>query len=212
MISNEMAVWPGDPAVQIENSLEIAKGDVCNLSRISMSVHCGTHIDAPRHFIENAAAVEEIPLDRMIGPCRVIDMTGISLITVKDLERIVISGTNRLLIKTDNSNTWKDGDSRNFFYKKFVALDQGAAGLIANLGLYLLGIDYLSVEAYDAHDSRPVHKSLLSAGIVLLEGLNLAGISAGEYSLICMPLNIAGADGAPARAALLEGNPFYDCS
>ncbi len=193
-------MYEGDPPVEIALSLSIERGDQANVSRLHMGAHTGTHVDAPRHFIDGAAAVDEIPLDALIGPARVVDLTGVSEITRDALSSAGVEGHERILFKTANSLLWREGGG---FRRDFVYITESAAGYLAEIGVRLAGIDYLSVEKFDA--PTPVaHKTLLAAGIVILEGLDLSGVGQGDYELICLPLLIKGCDGAPCRAVLVK--------
>jgi arylformamidase len=184
-----MVTYPGDPQVRLERAASIAGGDVVNLARIDFGLHSGTHVDAPVHFIDGAAGVETVSLDVLVGPCQVVE--------VPDLSRDSVAGTpaaERLLFKTPNSELW----ARDEFAEDFARLDGPAAELLVERGVRLVGVDYLSVGDEDAHHT------LLGAGVVPVEGLDLRGIEPGRYELVCLPLRVVGADGAPARAILIR--------
>ncbi|MGH8907300.1 MAG: cyclase family protein [Egibacteraceae bacterium] len=188
-----MVTYEGDPDVRISSHAAIAAGDLCNVSRLGMGSHTGTHVDAPLHFIPGAGGVEMLPLDAMLGPAWVIDATG----HTRDLDRVDIpEGAERVLLKTDNSRLW-DLDR---FSPDFIGLTPRAAELLVARGVRLVGIDYLSIAP--AADPAPTHLVLLGAGVVILEGLDLRGVEPGAYELRCLPLLIPGADGAPARVIL----------
>jgi arylformamidase len=195
-----MVVYPGDAPVRLERSRAIARGDDYNLTRLQMSAHAGTHVDAPLHFIEDAAAVTELPLSILIGPAYVVDATGISTdIDAPTLARLdVPSGAERLLFKTPNSRLWSSDE----FHSDFRGITDDAAKVLASLGVKLVGIDYLSLAP--ASDPAPAHVTLLSAGVIILEGVDLRAVEPGPYRLVCLPLAIEGSDGAPARAVLLR--------
>jgi arylformamidase len=198
-ISPESIVWPGDPAVTVEKVAAIAAGDICTVTRLALGAHTGTHLDAPAHFLGDGAGVETLDLHVLIGPALVIKLCGVPEITAELLEAAGIPpDTTRLLLKTDNSNRWAAGETT--FAEDFVALtDDGAAWCVEN-GIRLVGIDYLSIAPFTA----PIecHQTLLRAGIIPVEGLNLHHVDPGEYQLICLPLLIPGSDGAPVRAVL----------
>jgi arylformamidase len=184
-----MVTYPGDPQVHVELAASIAGGDVVNLTRIDFGLHSGTHVDAPVHFIEGAAGVDAIPLDALVGPCEVVearDLSAGSVAAAPEAERI--------LFKTPNSELW----ARDDFADDFARLDREAARLLVERGVRLVGVDYLSVGDEDAHHA------LLGAGVVPVEGLDLRGVGAGSYELVCLPLRVVGADGAPARAILIR--------
>lgn len=200
-ISNNLPVWPGDPTVSLTKTMSISKGDNCNLTRIEMGSHAGTHIDAPYHFINDGSTVDAITIETFIGPCLVIEMDSEALIEETDLRKYNLDGYLRILIKTKNSKLW----SKNVrsFDPNYVAVGIDAAQYLAERNIKLIGIDYLSIEAFHS-DGSPVHKLLLKNNIIILEGLNLSGVKAGVYELICMPLNLHNCDGSPARVLLRE--------
>jgi arylformamidase len=199
-ISPAMPVWPGDPAVQINPVSKIEAGDNANVSHLSLSSHTGTHVDAPYHFLQEGVTLDQVPLGIFVGPAVVVTIPGVNLITAKDLEELGIpAGTNRLLIKTRNSELWERGETR--FQTDFVALSPDAAQFLVDNGVKLVGIDYLSIAPFK--QSRPTHEILLGAEVVILEGVDLSAVSPGHYTLYCLPLKLAGADGAPARAILV---------
>jgi len=192
-----MPVWPGDPEVQVRKALALARGDAANVSALSLGAHTGTHMDAPYHFLEEGLAIDRIPLELCVGPARVVEVPALVAIGPADLEPLPVRGCVRLLLKTRNSTLWR----REGFQEDFVHLTgEGAAFLVA-AGVRLLGIDYLSVEGYRV-TGAPAHHALLQAGVFLLEGLDLSAVPPGEYELLCLPLRLTGADGAPARALL----------
>ena len=192
-----MVVYEGDPGVEVAPRLEIARGDTANVSLLSMGSHTGTHVDAPAHFIEGGATVEALPLDSLIGPALVAEVGCERLIGRRDLEPLPLGSQSRLLLKTRNSALWAAGD----FSRDFVALDLEGARHLTERGLRLIGIDYLSIEAFHS-PGHPVHRHLLGAGVVILEGLDLSRVAPGVYELVCLPLPVRGIDGAPCRAVL----------
>ena len=203
-VSPGLPVWPGDSPVELERYRALSAGDDANVSRICCSVHTGTHVDAPGHFIDNALTVEDLSLDTLIGPAMVIEVPVATKAIEPDfLESISLPfGTERLLFKTRNSNLWRKPD--HDFHSDYVALTPLSATWIVDRGIRLVGVDYLSVQMFD--DSEPVtHQTLLKAGVVVVEGLDLQAAHPGSYQLICLPLKLVGSDGAPARAVLIEG-------
>ena len=196
-----MPVWPGDPPVRIERVAKIEDGANANVSRISMSVHTGTHVDAPYHFLNQGSTVEHLQLDLLTGPAYVLDLPGVNVITSSELRDAGIpAGTLRLLIRTANSAYWKESGST--FQTGFTGINADGAEFLVNQGVRLIGMDYLSVAPYKK--SRPTHEVLLNAGVVIVEGLDLSEIAGGHYTLYCLPLKLAGCDGAPARAILVS--------
>ncbi|HUS82966.1 MAG TPA: cyclase family protein [Dehalococcoidia bacterium] len=195
-----MVVYPGDTPFHAERPCAIARGDAYNLTRLQLSAHAGTHVDAPLHFIDGAPAVTHLPLGALIGPAFVVDATRISAdIDAATLARLdVPAGAGRLLFKTPNSRLW-DIDE---FSDGFFGIADDAAGMLVALGVQLVGIDYLSLAP--ASDPASAHVTLLQAGVVILEGIDLRTVEPGPYQLICLPLPIEGCEGAPARAVLLR--------
>ncbi len=196
-IHSGMVLYEGDPGVDVTPRLEIARGDTANVSLLSMGSHTGTHVDAPAHFIEGGATVEALALDALIGPALVAEVGCERLIGRRDLERLPLDGHSRLLLKTRNSSLWAAGA----FTREFVALNIDGARYLTDRGLRLVGIDYLSIEAFQS-PGHPVHRHLLGAGMVILEGLDLTRVAPGVYELVCLPLPVRGIDGAPCRAVL----------
>ena len=198
-ISNDLPVWPGDQPVIVERNKDMHHGDLYTLSQITATVHMGTHLDAPCHFITDGSAADTVVLHQLIGPCYVIDLPTLDVIDAVALEQANVPiDTRRLLIRTRNSEYWARGD--NTFHTDFVAIDPSGAEWIVKRGIQLVGVDYLSVGPYE--DGILTHEILLGHGIVPVEGLNLSGIEPGEYQLICLPLKLKDCDGAPARAIL----------
>ncbi len=194
---SEMVFWPDSVGLHLTYIKRLEAGDDCNLSRLDCDVHSGTHIDAPRHFLIDGAAIENLPLDAMIGPCFVGYLPKVSIITADDLAGLKIpSGTVRLLLRTANSR-FRSVDAKRF-QRDFVALAADAADWIVKNKIRLIGIDYLSVQPYGGNPDT--HKILLKAGIVVLEGLNLSVVKSGCYELVCLPIKLVGAEGAPAAA------------
>jgi arylformamidase len=200
-ISPQMVTWPGDPPVTLERVRHISEGANANVSRLACGVHTGTHVDAPVHFIEGERGTDTLALDVLIGPAYVAEIPGLEPINDHMLEQAGIpAGTERLLLKTDNSQYWEKG--LNTFQEQFASIDADGAVWLVQHGVKLVGVDYLSVAPYK--HSRPTHVTLLSAGVVIVEGMDLHHIEPGHYTLYCLPLRLVGSDGAPARAVLIE--------
>ena len=196
-IRDHMVVYEGDPSVRVTPRLSIAGGDQANVSEIRLGSHTGTHVDAPVHFLPRAPTLDDVPLDALIGPALVVEMDAPSLIGRRECEALPLTGVERLIFKTRNSGLWQ----RREFARDYVALDVAAARFLVERRVRLVGIDYLSIEAFGA-SGHPVHATLLGAGVVILEGLNLSAVAPGPHELICLPLRLARADGAPCRALL----------
>jgi arylformamidase len=200
-ISNDLPVWPGDTPISLVRNKDMQYGELYTLSQLTSTVHVGSHLDAPVHFVHGGHGVDQIDLDQLIGPCQVIHLPHADAIDAAALARASLpANTRRLLIRTRNSEYWARGD--NTFHTDFVAIEPSGAEWIAQHGIQLVGVDYLSVGAYEG--SIPTHEILLSSGVVPVEGLDLSGIEPGEYQLICLPLKLRDCDGAPVRAVLLR--------
>lgn len=188
-----MVHFPDNPSIEIDTIMDVEKGDICTLSRLTMGSHTGTHIDAPVHFLPGGTGAEEVPLQNLVGPARVIEIKDPAAVKAEELRIHNLGVRERLLFKTSNSERcWKTSQ----FVPDFVSIAEDAASYLAGLNTLAVGIDYLSA------GSPETHRSLLGAGVVIVEGLNLTGISEGPYELLCLPLKILGGDGAPARVLL----------
>lgn len=200
-ITPGLPVWPGDPPVHLSQPSHLERGDVCTITRLDIGAHTGTHLDAPAHFIRGGGTVESLDLATLIGPALVVDARGRGHLSAETLEALAIpAGVRRLLFRTDNSLRWQRGETA--FAEDFIAIEPSGAAWLVERGVRLVGIDYLSVGSFD--DGVPTHQILLGAGIVAVEGLDLSAIEAGDYQLICLPIKIGGADGAPCRAVLVR--------
>lgn len=193
-----MAHWPGDPAFETSRARSIDRGDVCNLTRFSTSAHVGTHMDAPLHFIRTGISMEKMPLDAVIGPCRVVEIKDKVAVTPEELKPLRLKRGERVLFKTRNSRrSWK----MDRFDEDFIYISKEAAQHIVDCGVMTVGVDYLSVGGF-RKDGVETHHILLGAKVWIIEGLNLSKVQPGKFDLICLPMKIEGADGAPARAVL----------
>lgn len=202
-ISTELATYPSDPGIQIEDWSSLAKGDGANVSALHFGAHTGTHVDAPAHFIEGAKKIELLELEVLIGEVEVVEVPQDRLV----IDEAFVAehcrpGTERFLFKTRNSAFWR-GDFKTDFRTDFTYLDLPAARRLVEQGVRLVGIDYLSIEKFRSKDHE-THRALLSHEVIILEGLNLTDVSPGKYELICLPLRLRTnlGDGAPARAVL----------
>ena len=197
-IEDGMIIWPGDPPFISERVKTIAESGVCNVTRLDFGAHTGTHVDAPIHFIDGTAGVETTSLDVLMGPAWVVDAGAVrgalDAAAIRSLD--IPDGETRLLFRTTNGSIW----SRGVFTRDFVALNAAGADELVARGIRLVGVDFLSVAAVD--DPIGTHRSLLGAGVVVLEGLDLRSVEPGPYELICLPLRVVGSDGGPARALL----------
>ena len=193
-------VYPGNPPIEIELQQALARGDGANVSTLAFGSHTATHVDAAKHFFDDGQTVDHLPLERMIGPCVVLEFAE-SLMSIgrADLERHDLSGVTRVLCKTRNSTVLQRQPT---FAKDYTYVAPDGAEYLVEIGVELVGVDYLSVEQFKSGHHR-THRALLAAEIVIIEGLALAEVPPGRYQLICLPLKLAGLDGAPARAVLI---------
>ncbi len=189
--------YPGNPDFELQPIKRIAEGGSSNVSRLVMGTHTGTHVDAPRHFFDGAPGVDALPLDLLLGRARVVEINKRGGIGVEELAAAGLREDLRILLKTPNSALW-NGEG---FHQDYTYLSEPGARYLVDQGVKVVGIDYLSVEQFKKAGA-PAHHALLSQGVVIIEGLNLAEVDAGMYELYCLPLRIVGGDGAPARVIL----------
>jgi arylformamidase len=203
-ISPELPVWPGDPAIELEQVASMDQGAHANVSYLKSGVHIGTHVDAPHHFLNDGRTVEQLPLDVLTGPCYVVQLpAGVEAITAEALDGMSLpEDVERILFGTSNSRFWSRGES--VFQEDFVAVTEDGAEWLVARGVRLVGVDYLSVAPFG--DSVPTHRILLQAGVIVVEGLDLSAVPRGFYELYCLPLKLRGAEGAPARAILIQNH------
>lgn len=192
-------VYPGNPEITIEAQQAISRGAGANVSSVALGSHTGTHVDAAKHFFDDGQTVDRIPLDRFIGPAILIAFgDDVMSIGAADLERHEIGSHTRVLLKTRNSSLLR----RPEFVKDYTYLAPDGAEYLVRRGVELVGIDYYSIEQFKSGHHR-THLTLLEKSVVIVEGLDLSEPPPGEYELICLPLRLAGLDGAPARAVLV---------
>jgi len=194
-----MPIYEGDPAVEIQAWSALAKGDSANVSFLHFGAHTGTHVDAPAHFIEGGRKIDALNLETLIGPARVVRVPDhVTEIDPEFIDSHGLGQAERVLFHTRNSSFWSEG-----FRKDFTHLLPEAAQILVELGVKLVGTDYLSIERFHSGHHR-THLGLLSNNVVIVEGLNLSEVPEGDYELICLPLRIAdgAGDGAPARVVL----------
>ena len=199
-VRNGMVHWPGDPGFQsrLHKTIGDANGSPCNLTHMNLSAQTGTHMDSPRHFIDGGITMEALPLDAVLGPCRVIKIQDQTAITAAELEPHNLQRGERILFKTRNSTrSWQSDD----FDEDFIYIAQDGARHITAAGVQTVGVDYLSVGGFKK-DGVETHVELLGAEVWIIEGLNLSAVEPGNYELACLPMKLIDSDGAPARAAL----------
>jgi arylformamidase len=201
-VRNGGLVYPGNPPISISLMQSIAKGDTANVSRLDLGSHTGTHVDAPLHFMAGGAGVDELPLDVLIGRARLIAVPDDAIaVGEAELRRHDLTGVTRLLIRSRNSAWLASGDPE--FHKDFTHVAPDGASYLVSIGVRLVGVDYLSVEQFHSAEHR-THRTLLDNGVVIVEGMVLSEPPPGDYDLYCLPLLLAGLDGAPARAVLIS--------
>jgi arylformamidase len=198
-------VYEGDAPMKFEFLKDMRKGDALTLSVYSLGAHSGTHIDAPMHFVLSGASIDRVPLEPLIGPARVIDIPdNVQAIDAAELNRHAWRGAQRVLFRTRSSvRGWM---ASRTFHRDFAYIAPDAAQLLADARVQLVGIDYISAEQFGAPAPR-THRILLGKGIPIVEGLALAGVRAGDYDLIVLPMKVAGHEGAPARAVVRKRIP-----
>ncbi len=196
-LSSEVPTYPGDPPFEVTFTHKIADGQPFNVSRITLGAHSGTHVDAPYHFLADGATVEQLPLEMLLGKCRVVELMTREKVQRSDLEALDLRDDLRVLLKTRMSGQLR----QPVFQEDFVYLTEDAATYLAQVGIKLVGIDYLSIDKFGSTD-YPAHRALLETGVVIIEGLDLSEVEPGEYDMICLPLRIVGLDGSPARVIL----------
>jgi arylformamidase len=197
-VRDGMAHWPDNPPIVLQRVMDLQHGDECNLSRLAMGVHSGTHMDAPVHFRQGGLGLDDMPLRATIGEARVIEIADPRRVTSDELRSHRPRRGERILFRTSNSARCWQTDT---FIEDFVYIAESAATLLAETGVQTVGVDYLSVGGYHA-DGATIHRTMLDAGIWIIEGLDLSPVRAGSYDLICLPVKMDHADGAPARAVL----------
>jgi arylformamidase len=193
-----VATYPGNPEFELQPVKRIVAGGSSNTSRLVMGTHSGTHVDSPRHFFDEGPGVDGLPLDLLIGRTRVIELPYRGGITDTHLAEAGLREDLRVLLRTPNSALWNSADG---FHQDYTYLTEAAAKYLVGQGVKVVGIDYLSVEQFKT-PGAPAHRALLGDNVVIIEGLNLSDVDPGVYEMYCLPLRVAGADGAPARVVL----------
>lgn len=199
-ISPDLPTWPGDPRIEVKRVESIEEGGDANVTRVSMSAHTGTHVDAPVHFLPDGETVDQLAIKTLTGRAYVLDLPDVDCITAQAIEEAALPPrTRRVLFRTRNSRYWERNVQE--FQENYVGISPDGAEYLVEKGVRLVGVDYLSVAPFD-NPKRP-HEILLGAGVVIVEGLNLADVSQGRYTFYCLPIKLLNADGAPARAILV---------
>jgi arylformamidase len=198
----DLPMWPSSPGLTVERRLSLDRGDEANVSTLTMDVHTGTHVDAPRHFLPAGRELEQLGLEPFVGVADVVDLSSAATIDAAALRAVVAGDARRLLLRTRNSLT--AGFRTGPFRTDYVAISPDGARWLADRELALVGVDYLSVQRFA--DPPDAHTVLLDAGVALLEGLVLNHVRPGRYLLACLPLRLDGVEAAPARAILLPAS------
>lgn len=192
-------VYPGNPAIAIAPQQEVAKGGSSNVSSLSFGSHTATHVDAPKHFFDNGATIDAVPLSTLMGPAMLIQVADdVMAVDESHLRLHELKDHTRVLIRTRNSGFIRERE----FHQDYTYLSPGGAAYLVQLGVKLVGVDYLSIEQFHSGHHR-THRTLLERGVIIVEGLDLSAPPPGPYELRCLPLRLAGLDGAPARAVLV---------
>lgn len=200
-LSESIVTWEGQPRVRLTHVRHLASGDHATVGHVSMTLHTGTHVDAPSHHILGGASAADLALSTMVGPAIVVDLQEAASISAAELDRLDIPvGAERILFRTRNSKLWDD--PAHTFRRDYVGITEQGARWLVERDVRLVGTDYLSVVAWD--DLVPAHRVFLAAGVVLLEGLDLRAVAPRSYTLVCLPLRLVDGDGAPARALLID--------
>ena len=192
-----LPTYPNNPPFELQPIQRIADGGTANVSRLVMGTHTGTHVDAPFHFFDKGIGVDELPLELLIGRARVVEIKARGGIAASDLEEAGLREDLRVLFKTPNSALWNS----DTFHEDYAHITDSGARYLVEQGVKVVGVDYLSVEQFKK-PGAPAHRTLLSNGVIIIEGLNLAEAEPGMYEMYCLPLPVTGGDGAPARVIL----------
>jgi len=198
-LSPNLPVYPGQPNFQKRSLLSLARGERANIIEMTLTSHTGTHVDSPNHFIDHMETIDRVPLHKTVGRARLFELEVSEKIDASDVERLPIEPGVIVLFKTRNSKLWEDKE----FRKDYVFITKEAAEVLRDRNVAAVGFDYIVPDEL-GNFKRPVHHILFRKGIILIEGLNLSNVPAGDYFLICLPLKIEGGDAAPARAVLVE--------
>jgi arylformamidase len=196
-LTQGLPTYPGNPPFEFHPVKRIAEGGSSNVSRMVLGTHTGTHVDAPRHFFDDGPGVDALPLDLLIGRARVVEINQRGAIAAADLQAAGLREDLRVLLKTPNSALWNSEQ----FHDDYTHLAESGARYLVEQGVKVVGVDYLSIEQFKK-PGAPAHKALLSNGVIIIEGLNLADAEPGMYEMYCLPLRVAHGDGAPARVVL----------
>lgn len=194
-ISESLPTWPGDTRVRIERTAEIAKGSSVNVSAISMSTHTGTHVDAPWHYDDHGLRLHQVPLETWVGPCAVVEARGAESLRPSLLDGVKLEGVTKVLFRTGQPDVW------TAFPTVWPVVDPSLPPFLASRGVTLIGTDAPSADGLESKD-LPGHKALARANVCILESLALERVPPGRYRLVCLPMHLLDADGAPARVIL----------
>ena len=198
-LDSSLPVYPGNTPFSLDAVKRIARGDSSNVSTLHLSAHSGTHVDAPRHFFDAGLGTDALPIELLFGRARVLDVPARHAIGPDDLAPFDLSADVRVLLKTSNSRLW----GSPAFHPEYVGVTEAGARHLVDRGVRVVGIDYLSIEEFKK-PGAPAHRVLLGGGAIIIEGLDLRDVEPGTYDMFCLPLRVAGGDGAPARVVLRQ--------
>jgi len=201
LLGVESVNYPGDPPLELRLIGKLAEGSVADVTHLSMTAHAGTHLDAPGHFIAGGKKLEDYEAGDFILPARVIDVADPHVVAPAVVEAAGARAGEAVLFRTANSTTGRAASGR--FYTDGVYVSRETAELCVQKGVKLVGLDTFNVDC-GTDETFPAHNTLLGAGVLILETLNLRDVPPGEYTLICLPLRIHGSEGSPVRAVLLQ--------
>jgi len=195
-VAPSLGVWPGDTHYGLRWVMRKAEGCSCNVSAVTLSAHTGAHTDAPYHFADDGATIDQVPIEKYIGPATVISVMGRPRVEVVDVAGLDYGRVRRLLFKTPASAL-----ADEVFPTEFTHLSEEAADFLGRQGILLVGTDAPSMDAFDSK-TLPAHHALLRHGVAILEGVDLSRVPDGDYELIALPLKLRGCDASPVRAIL----------
>ena len=201
LLGSEAITFPGDTPYMRDVVLTTEESGICDVSKLMMSAHSGTHIDAPSHQIQNSKSIDQYPVQKFILPVQVVNIESKESIEPSELKKLDIKQGYALLFKTDNSVNGRC--SNGVFSEKYVYLSAEAADFCIEKDVSLVGKDYAAIDRFD-DEARPAHYKLLGNNILILEGINLREVPPGEYTLLCLPLKIKDGEASPVRAILID--------
>ncbi len=201
MLGEESIDYPGDTPYSRNLIWTIADSGICDLSRLELSAHSGTHIDTPAHFIAKGKTVDQYEIKNFILPASVVNVKNQTAVTADDIANVEVQPGDALLLRTENSASRLC--CNGVFSETFVYVTQGAAEVCLEKEIALIGIDYITIEQY-GNNAFDAHRALLGNGVLVLEGIDLYQVAAGRYTLFCLPLKMKSSEASPVRAFLMH--------